>query len=140
MSLTIRKYIRHPSHVPLHYCTQARTDSEQLSDVGEGGVCFTAHQPLVVGSAITVHISVCKPAFNADGIVRWCLPKGELFLVGVAFSEHAIQNSLRMVEQICHIEQYRAEMLASQGIKLSSEEAARQWIAKYAARFPGQLK
>ena len=43
----------------------------------------------------------------------------------------------RMVEQVCHIEQYRHEILKNEGRKLSSEAAALEWIQKYAPLFPG---
>ena len=42
-----------------------------------------------------------------------------------------------MVEQVCPIEQYRHEMLKNEGRTLSSEEAALEWIQKYAPQFPG---
>ena len=43
---------------------------------------------------------------------------------------------LRMIEQICHIEHYRNEMLKQQGRELSIEEAAQEWISRYAGEFP----
>ena len=44
---------------------------------------------------------------------------------------------LRMVEQICHIEHYRNELLQTEGREISSEVAAKEWIEKYAHTFPG---
>jgi hypothetical protein len=41
-----------------------------------------------------------------------------------------------MIEQICHIEHYRQEVLRVEGRKLSSKEAASEWISKYARDFP----
>jgi hypothetical protein len=41
-----------------------------------------------------------------------------------------------MVDQLCHIEAYRKRVLAEQGRKLSSEAAAWEWVARYAAGFP----
>ena len=41
-----------------------------------------------------------------------------------------------MIEQICHIENYRQLIKKEQGIELSSEQAAKQWIQKYAHTFP----
>ena len=41
-----------------------------------------------------------------------------------------------MVEQACYIKQYQREILASEGRELSSDEAAMEWIGKYAASFP----
>jgi hypothetical protein len=41
-----------------------------------------------------------------------------------------------MVEQICFIEHYKNEMLETQGRKLTSEQAAAEWIENYGADFP----
>ena len=41
-----------------------------------------------------------------------------------------------MVEQVCHIEQYKKEVLKNEGQGLSGEEAAVEWITKYAKDFP----
>jgi hypothetical protein len=43
---------------------------------------------------------------------------------------------VRMVEQICHIEHYRKEVLASEGRRLTTQEAATEWISKYSSKFP----
>ncbi|MEQ8937648.1 MAG: PilZ domain-containing protein, partial [Gammaproteobacteria bacterium] len=43
---------------------------------------------------------------------------------------------LRMVEQLCHIEHYRNEIARVEGRELSSEQAAQEWISKYAESFP----
>ncbi len=41
-----------------------------------------------------------------------------------------------MVEQVCYIEDYRRFVLMHEGRELSQEDAASEWIAKYAAQFP----
>jgi len=41
-----------------------------------------------------------------------------------------------MIEQICHIRQYRAEVLATEGRQLDGDQAAREWIQKFADDFP----
>lgn len=41
-----------------------------------------------------------------------------------------------MVEQLCHIEHYKAEVLAREGRQLDGEQAAREWIRKFAHGFP----
>jgi hypothetical protein len=41
-----------------------------------------------------------------------------------------------MIEQICHIEHYRKEVKLVEGRELSSEEAADEWITRYAGDFP----
>ena len=41
-----------------------------------------------------------------------------------------------MIEQVCHIEHYRKEVMLREGRELSAQEAAREWISKYAGDFP----
>ena len=41
-----------------------------------------------------------------------------------------------MVEQICHIEHYRIKVKENDGRDLNIEEAAQEWIEKYARDFP----
>ena len=56
--------------------------------------------------------------------------------MGVQFTDSTTQFSVRMVEQICHIEHYRAEVLRVENRDLTSEEAAKEWVEKFAADFP----
>jgi hypothetical protein len=41
-----------------------------------------------------------------------------------------------MVEQVCHIEQYKRSAKDNEGRELTSEQAATEWIARHAADFP----
>jgi hypothetical protein len=41
-----------------------------------------------------------------------------------------------MVEQVCHIENYKKEVYQTEGRLLTAEEAAVEWIHKYASQFP----
>ena len=41
-----------------------------------------------------------------------------------------------MIEQICHIEHYRKEVARVEGRELSTQEAASEWISRYASDFP----
>ncbi len=43
---------------------------------------------------------------------------------------------MRMVEQVCHIERYRADVLEREGRALTGEQAAEEWIKRYAEDFP----
>lgn len=113
------------------------------------GLCFHADEPVAVGSRIHVRIplaaiasqvvggqALSETAFEADGRVAWCRPEGVGYSVAVNFDEGINAYVLRMVEQICHIENYRQQMHSAQGRILSGDEAAREWIAQYAAAFP----
>lgn len=131
-----RHYIRHPSTIPISFNVTHEEGETQVKDVGEGGLCFVCQSPIATGEHIHLIISCLQPNFDADGVVRWCKQEGNNYLVGVAFQESLVAYSVRMIEQICHIENYRKLVKKEQGIKLSSEQAAKQWIKKYAHTFP----
>ena len=135
----VRSYIRHPADIPLVYSLYgqpAQVHRETLKDVSRGGLCFRLDENLVPGSRVRIRIDAVEPPFEVEGIVAWCHPRGERFEVGVRFEDSASSYSLRMVEQVCHIKQYRLDVERSQGRRLSSDQAAREWIASYARDFP----
>jgi len=133
----MRRFIRHPSDIPLVYSLGAQASFvDRLKDVSKGGLCFIADTPLQAGSSIHLEIGLQNFPFAADGTIAWCRPEQDAYSVGVAFRDNSTQFSVRMVEQICHIEHYRAETLSTEGRALSSDEAAQEWVEKYAATFP----
>lgn len=133
----MRRFIRHPSDIPIAYSVgTAPSHSDHLRDVSRGGLCFTSETPMKAGSDIHIEIGLDESPFEADGTVAWCKRERGAYAVGVEFNDNSTQFSVRMIEQICHIEHYRYEMLESEGRDLSSEEAAKEWVEKYAADFP----
>ena len=136
----MRSYIRHPSDIPIEYQVDEQVDSvagqEHLQDISAGGLSFTSTHALVAGSLITIRINNVVPAFVARARVAWCRSEGDSFVIGVAFTESSDLFRARMVEQVCHIEHYKAEVLASEGRKIDGEEASREWIQKFAKEFP----
>ncbi len=136
----MRSYIRHPSDIPIEYQVDEQAESvagqEHLHDISAGGLSFTSTHALVAGSLITIRINNVVPAFVARARVAWCRSEGDSFVIGVAFTESSDLFRARMVEQVCHIEHYKAEVLASEGRKIDGEEASREWIQKFAKEFP----
>lgn len=135
----MRSYLRHPTDIPLRYrqLDSRRNGSELLRNVGHGGLCFQASRPIESGTPLHITIALYGPPFEADGVVVWCRPKGEAYEVGVQFRDEKTEFAVRMVEQACQIEHYKQEVMRTEGRTLSGDEAAREWIEKYAARFPG---
>ena len=76
------------------------------------------------------------PMFTTLGRVVWCKANDKGYQLGVAFLDQDDAFRTRMVEQICHIENYRNNASAVEGRQLSVEEAAAEWIDRYAAHFP----
>jgi hypothetical protein len=144
----MRRYIRHPSEIPIQFQINETEPpvAHRMRDVSEGGLCFTADRPLARGTRIHLHIPLMQQtseldaaestAFEADGVVAWCRREGQSYAVGVQFADQSTHFGVRMVEQVCHIEHYRYDVLQEEGRVLSSEEAAREWVERYAADFP----
>ncbi|EGL55053.1 hypothetical protein MAMP_02047 [Methylophaga aminisulfidivorans MP] len=132
----LRRFIRHPSSVPIQVKLGEQHQQRSLKDVSKGGLCFCSAAPIAVGTLVEINILACKPGFTAKGIISWCKPEGNQYLVGVNFQSKAMTYALRMVEQICYIEDYRKRISANTGRQLTSDEAALEWIQKYAADFP----
>jgi len=66
----------------------------------------------------------------------WCKEEPTCFEIGVQFDTPTTEFAMRMVEQVCYIEQYRRDVLHYEHRELAPEEAAREWIEKYATDFP----
>ena len=135
----MRSYIRHPSDIPIEYQADEHAESvsqEHLHDISAGGLSFTSAHALTAGSLINIRISNVEPDFVARAQVVWCRSEGDSFVIGVAFTESSDLFRARRVEQVCHIEQYKAEVLAAEGRVIDGEEAAREWIQKFARAFP----
>jgi len=133
----VRQYIRHPVAVPLHYHCKQPTDSNstELHDVSQGGLSFTTNEALPTGVTVTVCIGIGDPPFETTGQVVWCHRQDDHFVIGLRFENMENAFAVRMIEQICHIEQYRLQ-LERQGRDLTPDEAAKEWIDLHARDFP----
>lgn len=109
---------------------------ETLRNVSNGGLCFHAHVELETGYRVLLRIPVIDQEFEAEGVVMWCRDDSPGYEVGVRFINVDDRFSIRMVEQLCYIEEYRCEVEREQGRRLSSEQAAAEWIEQFAAEFP----
>jgi hypothetical protein len=134
----MRLFIRHPSDVPIDYQLGGRADTSrnQLANFSDGGLCFIARQRIEPGSEIHFAIPITPPHFHATGVVVWCREEAGEFYVGVKFAEEQTAYAVRMVEQLCYIEHYRQSVLESEGRHMTGEEAALEWIEKFAGNFP----
>ncbi len=133
-----RNYIRHPSDIPIEVETESRDNSDGLhmNNVSCGGLSFRSAEAVPQGLVITVRINVVDPPFEALGRVAWCHNVEGHYDIGVEFVSEEDSFRARMVEQVCHIEQYKQEMERKEGRYLSGEQAALEWIEKYAELFP----
>jgi len=135
----MRSFIRHPSTVPIDFQLEelVADGNEYLKNVSQGGLAFHSMVTLEPGTTIRIKIPLVSPVFQAIGKVTWCHPLDNAFEIGIQFLDENDSFRARMVEQICHIEQYKQEAFNQDGRQLSSEEAAVEWIRQYAMDFPG---
>ena len=140
MRFSLREFIRYPTSVPFQL---DKLDSEvshginTLNNVSFGGVSCLCSEPIEKGKTVKMKVNCINPNFEITGKTVWCRATNNQYEIGIEFivSKDTIFH-LRMVEQICHIEHYRNEILHKEARVLSSEEAASEWIEKYAGNFP----
>jgi Tfp pilus assembly protein PilZ len=134
----MRNFIRHPIDIPIKVIENEGEDclNQSLHDISVGGLRCLSDKPLATGAEIKIIIDMVDPVLEIPGIVIWCRPVDESYELGIEYQGEKDVYSLRMVEQICHIEHYRKEVQIREGRNISSEQAAREWITKFAGKFP----
>lgn len=137
----MRNYIRHPTSIPIHVCSGAsHSGPVEVQNLSEGGLCFLTDESVQVGSRVEFLIPMVKPDYHGEGVVVWLRQQApHLYEVGMRFTSDDEFFRTRMVEQVCCIEDYR-QNLSAQGRELNTEEAAKEWIAKFAAHFDEGLQ
>lgn len=133
----MRHFLRHPTTIPISIQASGMDFEEQytLKDLGEGGLACLLKTLPDIGGIVIVYISAVQPPYNGKGKVVWTKPAGKLYEVGIQFIDHDEEFKMRMVEQVCQIEDYKQRMLIEEGRDLDTETAAKEWIDKYAADF-----
>jgi c-di-GMP-binding flagellar brake protein YcgR len=133
-----RRFIRHTADVPIEVRAVPGSTAvvQQGTNISEGGLAFVSDACLDAEGTIELRIPEVDPPFEAHARVVWCRPEGERYLVGVQFLDATDAFRARMVEQVCTIEKYRKDVREQEGRELDTQEAAAEWIQKYAGRFP----
>lgn len=132
----MRQFIRHPCSIPIEIVeSESSSKNNDLNNISEGGLAFESYISPAKGAHISVKIPLSGVEEQFDGRVVWSRMIAEdRYEIGVQFvgEEH---TRLRMIEQICYITEY-GESQKRLGRDLNSEEAAIEWIEKYAHEFP----
>lgn len=133
-----REFLRHTVDVPLEVERVGASARllEHGVNVGHGGLAFVSTTCPAVGEILRIRIPTVEPPFEGRARVAWCRPEDENFLVGVQFLDSDVAFRSRMVQQVCSIENYRKEVREREGRVLSTQDAAAEWISRYAGRFP----
>lgn len=133
-----RKHARHPAAAPIEIGLNEVVASkrEYLINISRGGLCFQSNIFLNPGTRIYITVPLVRPVFKAWARVAWCKQDVDTFAVGVKFDGEGEPFKTRMVAQICDIEKYKKVVERKEHRKITSEEAALEWIRKFAAAFP----
>lgn len=100
------------------------------------GVLFHSDQYISPGEWIELSIPLRREIqkFTGRVVLVRVVPDG--YEVGLLLANEADGARCRIVEQICQIESYLWQR-RREGRSLHREQAAREWIDRYAAGFPG---
>lgn len=133
-----RRFIRHTMDVPIQVEeASAAASPERTVDLSVGGLSFESDHCPPIDRVIRLRIPTVEPPFVGEGRVVWCQrERTGRFVVGVQFLDAETAFRSRMVEQVCSIEKYRRDVEQQEGRILSSQEAAAEWVGKFAGRFP----
>jgi hypothetical protein len=138
LGTAMRHFIRHPVSIPIEVRAGEHAGGalHPAGNVSLGGLEFDSDSEIEPGSLVEVRIPIVEPAFATCGRVAWCRRTGDAFELGVQFLDADEAYRTRMVEQVCHIEEYRRRVQRIEGRELSAEEAAFEWIHRFAGQFP----
>ena len=131
-----RRFIRHPTNVPIEVADVPESNGSHMTDVSYGGLSFTSTRPHATGSEIEIRIPKVDAGFCARAVVAWCHFVDPGYRIGVRFLDADDAFQSRMVEQLCAIESYRRQVREREGRELSGEQAAQEWIERYGDCFP----
>ena len=124
-----------PIEVTLDYRQTHFAEDDTVTNISVGGLCFVASDRLEVDESIQVRIPILDRETNLDGRVVWCNKTDRGYEVGLEFDDPDRIERLKMIDQICQIEAFRKEIEQIDGESLSSEQAAREWVRRYAGEF-----
>ena len=148
----MRQFTRHPTDIPIFLSlsdsmAEPSTDSVveaesvcandcSMTDVSLGGMACEVPAELQVGALVDVNIPSVQPCYTGHGEVVWCKRCMQGFEVGIRFVDTEEAYKSRMVQQVCQIEHYKNQVFEQEGRLLDTNEAAAEWVEKYAADFP----
>ena len=109
---------------------------QTITNISLGGLAFVSPVAYTITDRVRISIPMLERDNSLIGSVAWCDEVADGYEVGVEFEKSRDFFRMRMIEQICHIEHYRAEVLRTEGRELSAQEAAAEWSTRYAGDFP----
>jgi len=133
--------IRHPQEIPIEVQSVGLRAQDCLPacNAGLAELVVEVSRCINVGEVVVVSMPSVNQGARICGKVIWLAKSADGYVIAVSFYSEKDAFRMRMIEQICHIEVYKKQVLAREGRALSDEEAAAEWITCFAASFPNML-
>ena len=133
--MPMRSYIRHSASMPITVeSSQSGYQTQSLQNVSAGGLCFFSDYYLPQGISININIPNLEHPFTENCTVTWCNKTDDRYDVGVSFDSYQTVFRMRMIEQLCYIEDYRNQVFHNEDRQITPQEASQEWIEKFADR------
>jgi hypothetical protein len=140
----IRRHVRHvtglPVDITLDYSSQTDEDTndDTITNVSLGGMSFISDGPFDIDQRVRVRFPILNDKVTLNCRVIWCESTRRGYKIGIEFDKDDEVLRLRLIDQISEIEDYRQRKESIGGRPLSSEQAAREWVKRYAGDFSTQ--
>lgn len=133
-SLAPLPVIDHPASQPLYYRIEPDLHLPERRQCGLL-LRFHSRRPLFRGTRLELRVPIADQVHTFHGeIVRgWEGEHAPRVQVWINHREEFF--AVRMVEQLCHIAHYRQNIERREGRAISDEEAANEWISRFASAF-----
>lgn len=105
-------------------------------DVSCGGLSCQSTTRFAEGHLVSLGFPSLSGNQQLTGRVVWCRKSRPLYEVGIEFQSADAIHTMRMFEQICHIQEYHKLLLEKEGRELSIDDAALEWIKRNSEQFP----
>lgn len=135
-----RSFYRHPINAPIRLKSQRLKEPirSEARDLSLGGLSFFWGRRMSKGELIEISIAVKDKQFEIRGRVAYSKEdrKSGKFRTGVVFVDSPGAFRAKLAEEALEILEYRKVLSRELGRDVSEEEAAREWIKKFAGQFP----
>ena len=92
--------------------------------------------PFHSGDTVLIKIPSVDSDMEVNGTVSSCQDHPNGYKLDISFANPDALMRIRMLEQLCYIQRYRRYVLSVEGRDLSTQDAALEWIGRYAHLFP----
>ncbi len=103
-----RRFVRHPTHIPIEVQATDSVNTEYLDNVSLGGMAFNSNNYWEQGSVLNIRIPDAQSSIDLVGKVVWCRKHKKHFDVGIQFMCPSNNPAVKaMVDEVCQVEMYK---------------------------------